>query len=363
MGLKPEMIDEFGGTSRALIEVPLPLPEKVARWIGVVFLTLAAATLIGVILYYKIIEPFSQPLLAVWLCILILGTLAFLRGKLVQIWESQPDFAIEKHGILLRAGRDERFYEWDEVIYCHWSHFEPGVLNIQVGASPEMSPALVPPTRLFYRVPEPYRSGVEKAIRAMGKWAEGESPHAPVRAALPGNDPASVKPATFDELDGTPTPLVEIPCSIGQVVATWFQTLLFVGYAAFVLESASRTMTHRWFTVIMVGIVATFSAAMAFYRARHPAFAVYKDGISLPTQRNRAWSSQGSLRALGLFAWEEVSYCRWSRYKPGLLQVQVKPTRSDDKRNEPPMRLVYPVPEPYRSEVEKAIRAMGKWAD
>jgi hypothetical protein len=64
----------------------------------------------------------------------------------------------------------------------------------------------------------------------------------------------------------------------------------------------------------------------------------------------------------GLFGWNEVTFCRWSRFEPGLLQVQVTSTRSH-QLDLAPMRLFYRVPPPYRSSVEKAIRAMGKWAE
>jgi hypothetical protein len=48
----------------------------------------------------------------------------------------------------------------------------------------------------------------------------------------------------------------------------------------------------------------------------------------------------------------------------GVLNVQVKSTRSIGKAvDEPPTRLFYFVPESYRDQVEKALRARGKWAE
>jgi hypothetical protein len=58
-----------------------------------------------------------------------------------------------------------------------------------------------------------------------------------------------------------------------------------------------------------------------------------------------------------------VSYCRWSRYEKGLLQIQVRGTRSRNQLGLPPSRLSYRVAEPYREIVEKAIRSVGKWSE
>ena len=128
--------------------------------------------MVGLFLYFGLIEAFFLPLPALILCIMLLVSLASLRHCLALA--SRPQFVIGKDGLRLRVGRDARglHYEWKEVSYCHWSHFEPGVLNIQVGANPAWSRVSLPPTRLEYRVPEPYRPSVERAIRAMGKWAD-----------------------------------------------------------------------------------------------------------------------------------------------------------------------------------------------
>jgi hypothetical protein len=65
-----------------------------------------------------------------------------------------------------------------------------------------------------------------------------------------------------------------------------------------------------------------------------------------------------------LYLWDEVSYGKWSHSQPGVLNVQVKSTRSIGKAvDEPPTRLFYFVPESYRDQVEKALRARGKWAE
>ena len=214
MGLKPDATDEIGGTSRPLVEVPIPLSDKVAEVLAGLFLAGTIPVLVGGLLYLHLIEPLLRPLPALFLCILFLGHLAYLRSCLVRA--SRPEFAVGKDGLRRRVGRCELHYEWDEVSYCLWSHYEPGVLNIQVKGNPAWSKVPWPPTRDFYRVPEPYRSGVEKAIRAMGKWREGDSDPVPDQAASRANDSTQVKAAAIDEIDGPPVPLVEIPRRAGR---------------------------------------------------------------------------------------------------------------------------------------------------
>ena len=174
MGLKPDTTDEISGTSRSLIEIPLPLSESVARmYIGrvlaMIVITGTVVVLVVATLYFESLEPFLRPLPAFLLCFLLLGILALLRPKLFLPWASHPGFAIGKDGIRIRDAQGERFYEWQEVSHCHWSHSEPGMLNIQANANPDRSNVALPPTRLYYRVPESYRPAVEKAIRAMGR--------------------------------------------------------------------------------------------------------------------------------------------------------------------------------------------------
>jgi hypothetical protein len=270
---------------------------------------------------------------------------------------------IDKHGIQVHAGQGERFLEWGDISSCHWSHYEPAVLSIQVMGSSTMSAAMVPPMRIFYRVPSAYRPDVEKAIRAMGKWAEGEIAPVPVPAAPVDSALVGLKPATLDDLDGTSIPLIEIPYSRKTIIADFFWMLLVVVSFGGPVDLAGPPTIERWVLWIAVGLMAIVCAALVLTRAKHAEFAIEKVGIRLPVQRRPSWSSTWNLRDLGLFTWDEVSYCRWSRYEPGLLQVQVKTTRSRDKIEQPPMRLVYRVPEQYRAQVERAIRAMGRWAE
>ena len=66
---------------------------------------------------------------------------------------------------------------------------------------------------------------------------------------------------------------------------------------------------------------------------------------------------------LGFFFWDEVSYCRWSRYTLGILVIQVTGRQSLSKVRLPPTRLEYRVSEEYRPSVEMAIRTTGKWEE
>jgi hypothetical protein len=100
-------------------------------------------------------------------------------------------------------------------------------------------------------------------------------------------------------------------------------------------------------------------------RARLPVFAIREDGIQLPAFQYLpgAIPSTRNWRDLGLFTWDQVGECRWSRYTPGLLVIMIVVSRAEGKFENPPARLEYRVPEPHRSAVQQAIRSMGKWAD
>lgn len=181
MGLKPDVIDEIGTTCRPLIEVPIPLSVKVSEVLVGLFLAGTIPVLVGGLLYLHLIEPLLRPLPALYLCILFLGHLAAARSCLVRA--SRPEFAVGKDGIRLPIERrpawsspwslrDLGLYAWQEVSYCRWSRHVPGLLQIQVMGTQSLLKWEQPPTRLTYQVSEPYRPAVEKAIRAMGKWAD-----------------------------------------------------------------------------------------------------------------------------------------------------------------------------------------------
>jgi hypothetical protein len=81
------------------------------------------------------------------LCPLPLVGLYFVMGR--------PRFKVGPNGMILEKIR----VRWDQVVYCHWGHHEPDVLNVKIQRALH-----------FVRVPQSQRADVEKAIRAYGKW-------------------------------------------------------------------------------------------------------------------------------------------------------------------------------------------------
>ena len=79
MGLKPDAIDEIGWTSRSLVEVPIPLSDRVAWVLAGVLSAGTVPMMVGVFLYFGLIEPLFWPLPALILCIVLLVSLVSLR--------------------------------------------------------------------------------------------------------------------------------------------------------------------------------------------------------------------------------------------------------------------------------------------
>ena len=99
-----------------------------------------------------------------------------------------------------------------------------------------------------------------------------------------------------------------------------------------------------------------------------PLFVVREDGIQHPTNLWLLWNpgfmpTMGNWRSLGLCTWDKVGGCRWSRYTPGLLVVQIAVTQADGKPTNSAGRFECRIPEPDRPAGEKAIRSMGRWSD
>jgi hypothetical protein len=114
---------------------------------------------------------------------------------------------------------------------------------------------------------------------------------------------------------------------------------------------------------VFTALAASIMSLTLLQWARQPEFAVDKEGVLLPFNQHRPHGSWRGPWDVGRFRWDEVSYCRWSRYEKGLLQVQVKATRSRNQLGLPPSRFSYRVAEPYREIVENAIRSAGKWSE
>jgi len=138
---------------------------------------------------------------------------------------------------------------------------------------------------------------------------------------------------------------------------------LWVCWGATMVGHEGAPMAHRWFAPIFFGGMAVIVTVSALFRASRPELAVFEQGISLPFNGFPTWSSPRNRSALGFLTWDEVSYCRWSRYALGMLIIQVMGRKSLNRLRLPPTRLEYRVSEEYRSSVEMAIRAVGKWAE
>ncbi|MBV8487581.1 MAG: hypothetical protein JO161_04830, partial [Planctomycetaceae bacterium] len=315
MIFKRDMNDEIDGTSRLLVEVPIPGSDRLSYLMSAVLSAGTVPALVGVVLTVGPKEVLLWPFFEVTTGALLLISLMAFRHCL--ILASRPDFAVGKDGLLLREGRIQNHYDWEGVQYCHWSHYEPGVLIIQVGAHRSWTGVSSPPTRLFRRIPEAYQAQVEKAIQTMGKWVEGESDWALGRPVSWANDSSGLKTALIDEFDGTQLALVEIPCSRRKVVASFFPALLWVCWGATMVGHEGAPMAHRWFAPIFFGGMAVIVTVSALFRASRPELAVFEQGISLPFNGFPTWSSPRNRSALGFLTWDEVSYCRWSRYALG----------------------------------------------
>ena len=107
---------------------------------------------------------------------------------------------------------------------------------------------------------------------------------------------------------------------------------------------------------------------------RYAEFAVWKDGLTLKTVRIGPKGSIQRRRDIGFYSWKEVSCCSWSHFDPDKLIVQLRSTTTRNVPSTlfgtvngmsvtiPPMYFFYRVPQRFHGNVEKAIRACGKWA-
>jgi hypothetical protein len=122
-----------------------------------------------------------------------------------------------------------------------------------------------------------------------------------------------------------------------------------------------------------VALMLVVLVPMAIWLSRAPEFDVFQEGIKVNIKRVAPGRSLWDPWNYGFYSWDEVGYCRWSPYQPGVLSVHLAAaeqqaagflgTGSDSKMQVPPMIYFYRVPERHRAAVEAAIRACGKWAD
>jgi hypothetical protein len=129
-----------------------------------------------------------------------------------------------------------------------------------------------------------------------------------------------------------------------------------------------------WAWITLAPAVLPLCAVVARYRRRAPEFGVFQEGIKLPFRRIPPGRSMFDPAARGFFSWDEVTGCRWSPHRPGVLSVQVPAVVHQRpgflgrgappycRESLPPSIHFYRVPEPHHAEVEAAIRECGKWA-
>ena len=195
-----------------------------------------------------------------------------------------------------------------------------------------------------------------------------------------------------DELDARPQPIVAIPFRRFWIILGFTMCLAvrFGVPVVLLLWMAARQWLRPdkvqgkwdlgavdltvWIQVFLPWAAVAVTVVAAMFWPWPPEFAVFKDGIKLPTKRHSPKRSNRDPWSCGFYSWSDVNYCRWSRYQKGVLAVHLKAvehcedvviweTWSPATTKLPPMIFDYHVPERYRANVEAAIRAFGKWAE
>jgi hypothetical protein len=92
---------------------------------------------------------------------------------------------------------------------------------------------------------------------------------------------------------------------------------------------------NRWFYIIECSVLCPLPLVALYFLLKQPLFKVGPDGMKLEKCRVR---------------WDQVLYCSWGHHEPDVLNVKLH-------------RALHFVrlPPPLRADVEKAIRAYGKW--
>jgi hypothetical protein len=111
----------------------------------------------------------------------------------------------------------------------------------------------------------------------------------------------------------------------------------------------------RWFYIGVFSVFAMVPLPSAVLYAKRPEFAIEKTGIRVShrgVENRNLRRGVRKLSELAILPWGEVRYCHWGRNPPGLLNIQVSN-----------WRLFVRIPERFRAEVEKALRAFGKWQE
>jgi len=168
------------------------------------------------------------------------------------------------------------------------------------------------------------------------------------------------------DLDDARRPIVvvpERPPGLGAIVAGMAAVL---ALAAGLWYATGSQVVAAGQAVAGVLLLSSFVGARA-RRSMPPVLAIFDDGIQFSSDQlvERADDS-----GPGFHAWDEIGHCRWSSFDPRWLCVCLKDTNDrsgplsppDPGPGDPPEAMIFDVPEPYRSEVEAAIRKRGKWA-
>jgi hypothetical protein len=176
----------------------------------------------------------------------------------------------------------------------------------------------------------------------------------------------------MDEFNADPGVFIAIRRPLWKIIVSFAAAFALAAIPAMMIwlnlqhppaDAARILAVDRWTNVALFAALPVFALLSATAFAWYPEFAVRKDGIRLPMPRRPSTTAFWRLRDLGLYSWDEVSYCKWSHSQPGVLNIQTNGTRALGKTVEPPTRYFYFVRESTRADVEKAIRARAKWAE
>jgi hypothetical protein len=93
--------------------------------------------------------------------------------------------------------------------------------------------------------------------------------------------------------------------------------------------------SKQWLLIIELSVLCPLPLVGFYFLMKRPIFKVERDGMTLEKIRVR---------------WDQVLDCYWGHHEPGVLNVKI-----------PGALHFVRVPQPLRADVEKAIRAYGKW--
>jgi hypothetical protein len=173
------------------------------------------------------------------------------------------------------------------------------------------------------------------------------------------------------EAEEKPRAIVAIPARWPRFVLS-VTAILAVILTGLGLAGGAGDWPNRIWMLWMSGYLLIGIVPAAIMMARGPEFAALKDGIKVPFNRLSPKRSIWDRWGYGFYSWDEVNYCRWCPYRPGVLSIHLRAAEhhlpllgmdAEGSMKVPPMIYFYRVPERHRAAVESAIRACGKWAE